>query len=324
MNRREALAGLGLLALAPRARGQGRIRRIGYLLLAPLAEKPSPERLAFLEGLRGYGYVEGRNLKIEYRSAELEADFLPDLAADLGKAGVELIFAVEGSSVRAAVKALPAMPVVFVSIVDPVEAGFARSLARPGRTVTGITLLGVNLAPKRLELLHQLLPRARRIAVLQGHPRPGSGPEWNSVKPAAAKRGLELEPHAIADSAEFPRTLEQIARSRPDGLFILTNGRTIGARRIIADFALAHRLPSVMGFPGYARAGGLASLAPKFTEQFGRAAAYVDKILKGARPGDLPIEQPERLELVLNLKTARALGLSVPQSVLLRADEAIQ
>jgi len=324
MNRREALAGLGLLALAPHARGQERVRRIGYLVLAPLADKPSPERAAFLEGLRARGYVDGRNLKIEYRSAEYESAFLPDLAAELGRSGVELIFAVEGSSLRAAVKALPAMPIVFVSTIDPVAEGLAHSLARPGKTVTGITLLGVNLAPKRLQLLREVLPRAKRIAVLQGYPRPGSGPEWNTVKPAAAKLGLELEPHAVADSRQFPATLERIARSKPDGLFVLTNGRTIGARRIIADFALAERLPSVMGFTGYVRSGGLLSLAPRFAEQFGRAAAYVDKILKGAKPGELPIEQPERLELALNLKTARALGLTVPQAILVRADEVIQ
>ena len=222
--------------------------------MAPLTEPPSPERAALLEGLRALGYVERRNLTIEYRSAEMEADFLPQLAAELVKAGVELIFAVESNVVIAVLKASPTIPIVFVSIMDPVEMKFAQSLARPDKSVTGITLLGVNLAPKRLELLRDLLPRAKRIAVLRGGTGTGVTGEWLAVKPAA---------------------------------------------------------------------GGLVSLAPNFAEQFGRAASYVDRILKGARPGELAIEQPTTFELVINLKTAKVLGISVPQSQLIRATRVI-
>lgn len=322
MNRRDTVIALLALGAAPlAARAQEKMRRIGYLVMAPLAEKPSPERAAFIDGLRALGYAEGRNLTIEYRSAELAAEFLPELASDLVKAGAELIVAVEGNSVRAALKASPTLPIVFVSIVDPVEAGFAQSLARPGKSVTGITLLGVNLSPKRLELLRDLLPRAKRIAVLRGS---AGGPEWATIKPAAAKLGFELEPFWARDTAEFPRLLERIARARPDALCVLTDSRMVAARGVIADFALAHRLPSVMGFTGYALAGGLISLAPNFTEQFRRAASYVDRILKGAKPGELPIEQPSTFDLVVNLKTAKALGIRIPQVILLRADRVIE
>ena len=299
------------------------MRRIGYLLMAPLTEPPSPERAALLEGLRALGYVEGRNLTIEYRSAEMERDFLPQLAAELVKAGVELIFAVENVTVSAVLQAAPAMPVVFVSIVDPVEMKFAQSLARPGKSVTGITLLGVNLAPKRLELLRDLRPGAKRIAVLKNSITAGTASEWPALQPAAKKLGFTLELFPIRDAADIPRQLQRIARAKTDGLFLTTGSRTIGARRIIAEFALKQRLPSVMGFSGYTQAGGLLSLAPNFAEQFGRAASYVDKILKGARPGELAIEQPSTFELVINLKTAKALGISVPQSLLIRATRVI-
>ncbi len=326
MTRRDAIRALlaSLIALAPFARGQERLRRIGYLLMAPITDKPSPERAALLAGLRTLGYAEGRNLKIEYRSAEMAADFLPGLAAELVNSGVELIFAVESASVIAAVRVSPTIPVVFVSIMDPVEMRFAQSLARPGKNVTGITLLGVNLAPKRLELLRDLLPDARRIAVLRGTGGTGVAGEWAMTKPAAEKLGFELELFPVPDAAEFPRQLRRIARARPDALFVMTDSRTIAARRIVADFALEQRLPSMMGLSGYTQAGGLISLAPNFAEQFGRAAAYVDRILKGAKPGDLAIEQPTSFELVVNLRTAKALGISVPPSLLIRADRVIE
>jgi putative ABC transport system substrate-binding protein len=328
MNRRDAILSfiaLGAAAgpLAALAQQPEKVRRIGYLVMAPLTETPSPERSALLEGLRALGYVEGRNLAIEYRSAEMEADFLPQLATELVKSGVELIFAVESNVVIAAMKATPSLPIVFVSIADPVELKFAQSLGRPGKNVTGITLLGVNLAPKRLEMLRELLPSAKRIAVLRGSAGTGTSGEWAAIMPAAAKLGFKLELFPVRDAASFPHQLQAIARAKPDALCVLTDSRTIAARRIIADFAVANRLPSVMGFSGYPAAGGLMSLAPNITEQFGRAAAYVDKILKGARPSELAIEQPSTFDLVINLKTAKALGIAVPQSQLIRATRVI-
>lgn len=329
MNRRESV--LALIALGashvPRvalAQKQEAVRRIGYLLMAPLMEKPSPERIALLEGLSALGYVEGRNLMIEYRSAEMAAEFLPELAADLVKSGVELIFAVESNVVSAALRVSATTPIVFVSIMDPVEMKFAQSLAQPGKSVTGITLLGVNLAPKRLELLRNLLPGAKRVAVLRGTGGTGVVGEWNILKPAAAKLGFELDLFPVRNIDELSRQLQRVAGAKPDALFVMTDSRTIAARRIIADFALAQRLPSVMGFTGYATAGGLISLAPNFAEQFRRAATYIHKILNGSKPGDLAIEQPTTFELTVNLKTAKALGISIPQSILLRADRVIE
>ena len=329
MNRRDTLAALVAFCAAggapvALAQKQEKMRRIGYLVLSPLTDKPSPERAAFIEGLRALGYVEGRNLKIEYRSAEMAAEFLPGLAAELVAAGVELIFAVESNVVSAALKATSAIPVVFVSIADPVEMNFAHSLARPGRNATGITLLGANLAPKVLETLRDLLPAAKRVAVLRGTGGTGMTGEWVALDAAAARLGFGLELFPVRNSADFPRQLQRIARAKPDALFVMTDNRTIAARRIIADFALAQRLPSVMGFGGYTLAGGLLSLATDFTEQFGRAAAYVDRILKGAKPGELAIEQPTRFDLVVNLKTARAIGIALPQSLLIRADRVIE
>ncbi len=326
MRRREALRVLLMLGLAAPfgSRAQEKMRRIGYLVMSPLADTPSPERAAFIGALRGLGYVEGRNFKIEYRSAEMEADFLPDLVGELVKSGVELIFVVESGVVVAAQKYAPNLPIVFVSVQDPVEMGFARSLARPGRNLTGITLFGVNLGPKRMELLRSLLPHARRIAVLRGGATKGRVAEAAALKPAADKLGFQLEPFLVGSADEFPRQLKKIAAAKPDALIVLTDSRTIAARRIIADFALNARLPSMMGFSGYAEAGGLISLASNFTEQFGRAATYVDRILKGAAPGDLPIEQPTTFELVINQKTASTLGIAIPQSLLLSAHRVIQ
>ena len=329
MNRRDSVAALvalfaagePLIALAQR---QEKLRRIGYLVMPPLTDKPSPERAALLEGLRALGYIEGRNLKIEYRSAEMEADFVPDLAAELINAGVELIFAADTSVVSAILKISSTIPIVFVSIADPVEMKFAHSLARPGKNVTGITLLGVSLAPKALELLRGLLPAAKRVAVLRGTGGTGVAGEWAALKSAAEKLGFALDFFSVRNAAELSHQLQRIAVAKPDALFVTTDQRTIAARRIIANFALAQRLPSVMGFSGYTLAGGLFSLATDFAEQFGRAATYVDKILKGAKPGELAIEQPTTFELVVNLKTARTLGITVPQLLLIRANRVIE
>ena len=316
--------GAGAFAAPFATFAQGKVWRIGYLILSPVTEKPSPERAAFLDGLRALGYIEGQNLKIEYRSAQLEPDFLPELALDLVKSGVEVIFVVESVVVRAALKATSTVPIVFVSTNDPIEMNFAKSLSRPGKNVTGITLLGATLAPKRLELLRDLLPAAKRIAVLRVSTSVGAHSEWLAIQPVAAKLGFTLESFQVRDSGEFQHQLALIARSKPDALCVLSDNRTISARSILADFALANRLPSIMGFAGYAQAGGLLSLAPNFTDNFRRAATYVDKILKGAKPGELPIEQPSTFELTVNLKTAKALGIKIPPSILVRADRVIE
>lgn len=326
-NRRKLVIALGASALSAPfssfAQQPRKVWRIGYLVMTPLADKPSPERLAFLDGLRALGYVEGENLNIIYRSAQYEPQFLPDLASDLVKSGVDLIFAVESSVVGAAVGASSTVPIVFVSIMDPVAMKFANTLGRPGKNVTGITLLGVNLAAKRLEALRDLLPKARRIAVIRMSPDATVGAEWSVIKPAAAKLGFELVLFQIKDTAAFSRQAALIARAKPDGLFILTDSLSIAARGVIAEFALKQKIPSIMGFSGFAEAGGLMSLAPNFVEQFRRAANYVDKVLKGEKPGELAIEQPSTLELIVNTKTAKTIGITIPDLILARADRLI-
>jgi putative ABC transport system substrate-binding protein len=300
-----------------------RIPRIGYLIETPLTEPPSPERKAFIHALRERGYVEGRNLVIEYRSADGATEVLPERVAELVKARVDLIFTVTPDPTVAAMKLAPAIPIVFVSGIDPVQYGFAESLARPGKNVTGITLLGPDLGPKRLQLVRELLPHAKRIAVLQTD-HPGNEQVWDRIRAAGRELGFALEAFDAPSTAELTRQLDLIARARPDALLVIDSNFTIAARSIIADFALAQRLPSVMGFSGYATAGGLIAYGPSIPEAFRRAALYVDKILKGAKPGELPIEQPTTLELIVNLRTAKALGLTMPSSLMLRANEVIQ
>lgn len=324
--RRRSLLALALLGAVPRvasSQGEGRKYRIGYLLDQPLVDPPTPERAAFLRALRELGYVEGRNLEIVYRSSESDPSFLPDLAAELVAMRVDVILALTLASTQAAMQATRTIPIVFLFGVDPVRAGIARSLARPGGNATGITLLMAALEPKRLELLREMLPRARRIAVLSGPVAtlPTARPQ---AQTAAAQLGLELEMHEVREASEVLERLDRIAASKPDALLVVPTARLISVRSVIAEFCLRHRLPSVMGFGDYARQGGLADYATNTTEQFRRLASYVDRLLKGGKAAELPIEQPTRFELAINLKTARALGLTLPQPVLLRADRVIE
>lgn len=320
-----AFAALGALPVLSRAQGANRAHRTGYLIDQPLIEPPSRERAAFLQGLRELGYVDGANLRIEYRSSETDPAFLPELAAELVAMRVDAIVAIPESPAHAAVKASRTIPIILLVGSDPVRQGFAKSLARPGGNVTGITLLQPTLEPKRLELLRELLPRARRVAMLRAPSVTSLTAEYAQLTSAAARKlGLTLEGHAIRDLGELPAQLDKIAATRPDALVTVSDQRLIAARKIIAEFALARRLPSVMGVADYARLGGLVAYATNIPEQFRRLASYVDRILKGAKPGELPIEQPNKFELTINLNTARTLGVSVPQSVLLRANRVIE
>jgi putative ABC transport system substrate-binding protein len=327
MKRREALLACGAITLAPLALAQGPQRgyRIGYLIDQPLIEPPSRERAAFLEGLRELGYVEGANLRIEYRSSESDPSFLPALAAELAAMRVDAIVATPNDPVHAAMKASRTIPIIFLIGDDPVRQGFAKSLARPGGNATGVTLLQPTLEPKRLQLVRELLPGARRIALLRAPSAASTTGEYAQLTSAAARKlGLTLEGYAIHRMDDLPAQLDSIAASKPDALVAVADQRLIAARKIIADFALARRLPSVMGVADYAQLGGLVAYATNIPGQFRRLASYVDRILKGAKPGELPIEQPTRFDLAINMSTARTLGVSVPQSLLLRADRVIE
>jgi len=318
--------GLGILAAPLAAHGQppAKIPRIGYLVLAPLTDPPSPERAAFLEGLRELGYVEGKTVAIEYRSAAWNAELLPDLAEELVRLKVDVIVTGGGGALPdAARQATKTIPIVVAASADPVGIGLVASLARPGGNITGTSLMAPELGSKRLELLKEAVPRTSRVAVLW-HPRGAGRLEWQQTEAAARRLGVALQSYEVRNADDLARTLEGMSRQPPERAAFLFDPLTSGYRVIISDFALKNRLPTIFGAREFAAAGGLMSYGPNIPELFRRAAVYVDKILKGAKPRDLPIEQPTKFELIVNLKTAKALGLTIPPSVLIRADQVVQ
>ena len=317
------LAIIFLLApLAAEAQPPAKIPHLGYLVLAPLSETPSPERAAFLEGLRELGWIDGKTVAIEYRSAKWNVELLDDLAEELVRMKVDIIVAAgAGPLVRAAKRATSTIPIVMAASGDSVSEGFVASLARPGGNVTGMSLMIPELGPKRLELLKEVVPRVARLAVLW---TPAADLELRATRTAAPKLGLTLKLLEVRNADDLARAFTVLEKERPDALTMPFDELTTGYRELVADFAKKHKLPTVFGAREFAEAGGLMSYAPDRAEGFRRAATYADKILKGAKPADLPIEQPTKFELVINLKTAKALGLTIPPSVLGRADQVIE
>jgi putative ABC transport system substrate-binding protein len=316
---------LGLLAapFAAEAQRPTRVPRIGYLVLSPLVDPPSAEREAFLDGLRDHGYIEGKSLVIEYRSAKWNRELLPDLAEELVSLKVDVIVAVPGA-IDAARQATKTIPIVVPSMGDPVESGLVASLARPGGNITGTTTAMSELAGKRLQLLKEVLPRVSRVAVLWNPAQMADPLRWRETQAAARVLGVTLQSLEVKDPKDVPIAFSAMTRKRPDAAVILASQLTTAYRPIIVEFATKHRLPTMFELRADAEAGGLISYAPSLTDSFRRAATYVDRILKGARPGDLPIEQPTKFELVVNLKTAKALDIRIPSSVLLQADKVIE
>ncbi len=292
---------LTLAPLAAEAQQAGQAARIGYLA-ADLTVCPHMTE-AFRQGLRDLGYVDGRSVVIEYRDAEGKYDRLPARAAELVALKVDVIVAADTPAALAAKKATRTLPIVFIGAGDPVTIGLVTSLARPGGNVTGLSLLAPELVGKRLELLKQAVPGVGRVAALWQPGFVGERTEKDMLK--------EVEVAARA-------------RARADALTVLGSAMFANERRRVVDLAAKNRLPGVYGFREYVDAGGLMAYGPNVADLFQRAATYADKILKGAKPGDLPVEQPTKFELVLNLKTAKALGLTIPQSVLVRADQVIE
>ena len=320
------LLSLTLLAAPVTAGAQAprNVPRIGYLVLAPLLEKPSPERAAFLEALSELGYVEGKTVSIEYRSAGWNAELLPDLAEELVRLNVDaIVTGGGGATAEAARQATKTIPIVVAASADPVGLGLVASLARPGGNITGTSLMAPELGSKRLELLKETVPKISRVAVLW-HPRGAGRLEWQQTEAAARRLGVTLQSYEVRNADDVARALEAMTQKRPDAVIMFFDPLTSGYRVIISDFALKNRLPTIFGSREFAAAGGLMSYGPNIPELFRRAAVYVDKILKGAKPRDLPIEQPTKFELIVNLKTAKALGLTIPPSVLIRADQVVQ
>jgi putative tryptophan/tyrosine transport system substrate-binding protein len=325
IDRRAFIAAVGGSILAARlaaAQQSGKIPRIAYFVIAPLGETPSPERVAFLAGLRALGWIEGQTIAIEYRSAKWHAELFDDLAQELVGMNVDIIVAAGPDAlIRAAKEATSTVPIVMAASGDPVGERFVASLARPGGNVTGISLMIPELGPKRLELLKEVVPRVARLAVIWS---PAGQRELRVTRAAADKLRLALKLIEVRNADDLARAFAVLEKERPDALTMLFDGLTSGYRGLVGDFAKKHKLPTVFGAREFAEAGGLISYAPDIADGFHRAATYVDKILKGAKPADLPVEQPTKFELVINLNTAKAIGLTIPQSVLARANHVIE
>ena len=311
---------LGVLATAE-AQRPSEVRRIAYLH-ANLGGLPSGFYEVLRDGLRDLGYVEGRNLIIEYRSGDNHAR-LNELAAELAGLRLETLV-VAGAGTHAAQKATKTVPIVFSYSGDPVEAGFVKTLARPAGNMTGITWLAFDLVGKRLELLKEAAPRMSRIAVLANPAHPGEQRELAETTQTARTLGATVQYYQVATTVDFHTAFDTIVRDRADAVVVFPEGVTMAHRRHVAEFAIKHGLPTVFGWREYVEAGGLMAYGPNRQETARRLAVYVDKILKGARPADLPVEQPAKFEFVINLKTAKALGLDIPPSLLLRADQVIE
>ena len=303
-----------------------KIPRVGYLSsLDPTREASRLEAIRL--GLREMGYNEGKNIIIEYRFAEGSSDRLPELAAELVRLRTDVIIAAgAGTVVRAAQTATQTIPVVMSGGgIDPVEAGFVNSLSRPGGNITGITNLGPELGSKRLELLKETAPGITRVAVLYDPANPPSLLQVKKFLPNTARAfGLTILPSKIRGSDDFDKALAALNEQRPDGLFVLGGPLMYANQKRTIGFALKSRLPSVYNRRQDVDAGGLIAYGADLADGYRRVAIYVDKILKGAKPADLPVEQPRKFELVINLKTAKQIGLTIPPNVLARADKVIR
>jgi putative ABC transport system substrate-binding protein len=315
---------MGVLAWAGavRARAPAKVRQIG--VLSPFsASVAAPLHQAFRSSLNDLGWIEGKNVNIEYRYAEGSGDRLYDLAADLVRLKVDVIVTSVTADALAAQKATRTIPIV-VAVGDPVALGLVESLARPGGNVTGLSTMSVETAGKRLELLTDMLPKLSSVAVLWDPQSPISTLAWKETQLPARRLGVQLHSLEVRSPDELDQAVENATRSRADAIDVMPGPVFTSNLHRIADLAAKSRLPSIFPFPAYADAGGLATFGPDRVDLFRRAATFVDKILKGAKPSDLPIDRAIRFELVINMKTAKALDITIPESVLFRADRLIK
>ncbi len=309
--------------LAAVAQQPARVPRIGILTLVSASSAP---RLfeAFRQGLREHGYVEGQNLALEHRSPQERTDRLADLAAELVRMKVDVIVTESTPATLAAKRATQTIPIVMAVVGDPVGTGLVASLARPGGNVTGLTGLTPELSGKRLQLLKEAAPKATLVAVIWNPANPASSGLLAETEAAARSLGLQLQPVEARSPGDLNAAFKALTIARPSALIALGDGMLLDNSTRIAEFAVKSRLPAMFPDREFVEAGGLMAYGPNIASNFQRAAAYVDKILKGAKPADLPVEQPTRFILVVNLKTASALGLTLPQSILIQATEVIQ
>ncbi len=327
-NRRKLVFALGAGALAaPLAsfaqQQPTKVARLGYLSFAFPSTTPN-RREALLQGLRDLGYVEGKNITIDYRWGEGKAELLPDLAAELVGLKPDVIFALAPQATLAAKKATATIPVVFVGIGDPVESGFVASLARPGGNITGLANMSRELFSKRLELLKESAPRIASVAVFRTASLQGNPKLMQDLEAAARALKLKLFPLEVRSAEDLDSAFRAATRLRADALMPLPDPFMNSQLKRVIEFAAKNRLPAMYAGIEIVDAGGLMAYAPNIADQFRRAAVFIDKILKGAKPADLPVERPIKFEFVINLKTARQIGLTVPPSVLVRADRVIE
>ncbi len=307
----------------PSANAEPPIPRVAFLG-ASTAEQASHLLKAFKQGLRERGYEEGKTIVIETRFADGKLDRLPALAAELVDLKVDVICAPPAAAAQAAKKVAPNMPIVFALVGDPVGAGFAQSLARPGGNMTGLSTINVELGAKRLELLKEAFPKTARVAVLYNPSDPTNTLQLTQIEQAAKILAIQLLPLPVKQTEEFDPAFARLLKERPDAMIVIENPVNFTQRNTVVAFADKNRLPTMYALKEFVDAGGVMSYSVNFAEQIRSSTIYVDKILKGAKPGDLPIEQPTRIELTLNLKAAEAQGLKIPQSLLLRADQVIR
>jgi len=325
MERRDLLIAF-VASLAPfRAKAQqaNKVWRIGVLETTALAMN-GPNFDALRRGLRELGYVEGKNLLFEYRSADGRNDRFAELAKELADMKVDLIVTRGTPATLAAKAATTVIPIVSTAISNPVRTGLVKSLAQPGGNVTGLEPFAVDLSSKRVELLRETFPEIRRIGVLGNSSNPAATPNWTLTAAAAQQVGVEAQFHDLNKREDLAPAFEALARQRVGALIVLIDGFMQAHREAIVELAAKHQLPALYSAKEFVEAGGLMSYAVSYPALYFRAASYVDKILKGAKPADLPVEQPTKLELVINVKTAKALGVNLPAPVKLRVDEEIE
>jgi len=280
---------------------------------------------AFRQGLREHGYVEGKNIVVEYRHTEGKLDRLPTVLAELLRLKVEVIVAGGGGGAIAAAKqATKTIPIVMPMAIDPVGQGFVTSLARPGGNVTGLATLAPQISGKQLEILREVVPKLSRVAVLGSSTNAANALLLNEVEPPAAAFGVKLQYLDVLSPKDFDSAFRAAVKGRAEAVLVLTGPVVNSQRKQIADFAAKNRLPAILPFPEYVDAGGLMSYSASVTDMYRRAATYVDKILKGAKPAELPVEQPVKFEFIINLKAAKQIGLTIPPNVLARADRVIR
>jgi putative tryptophan/tyrosine transport system substrate-binding protein len=324
MNRRGFVTGLGAVLAAPRGveAQQAQIPTIGVLTLAVAPSTPTLQ--AFRDGLSEHGYVVGKNIAVEYRFADGSVDKLRAMAAELVRKNVDVIVIESVLAAQEAKRATDTIPIVTAVHGDPVGAGLAATLTRPGGNVTGLSLLAPELSGKRLQLLKEMIPKAVRVAVIWNPTNVAAARYLSETRTAGRSLGLQVEAVEARAASDFDAAFDAVVATRPSAFITLADGMLLANKARIVEFATRSRIPALFPDQEFASAGGLIAYGPSLAANFRRAASYVDRILKGAKPAELPVEQPSKFEMTINMKTAKALGLTIPPSLLLRADQLIE